>query len=233
VPPFVFSRSDFGFSAIFAILAGSLSFYLFGLIPRELYTSAGYDVWFEADLPRVHDTMISRWGLPRASLHPLFPILTYAPTTFLIKAGLEPLMAIRVIISLVSGLWGALCFLLLRSMDCQRFDAGLFSLVALSSASAVFFFAIPETFIVGSITILFALIWAASDERGQSSPIVEAVISAMTLGSSVTNWMFGLLLAVVRRPFFGQAIQVSVNALAICVLAWTVQKFIFPLAEFF
>lgn len=217
---------------VIALVGAVMSFVTSGMLPPELYGRGAFDVWFEADLPRIYEIMTSRYAPTRSSLHPLFPILTYAPTIVLERLGLEPLEAIRVVLALVCGAWSAFLFVLLRMIGCRRFDACLFVAVALASSTTVFFVGTPETFIFGSLAIVLALTWAAYDASGQRSALASAFVSAATFGITVTNWMFGVVSSFVRHPW-RRAVQITVNAFAIVVATWAAQKYVFPNSDFF
>ncbi|MEQ1574306.1 MAG: hypothetical protein ABL993_08675 [Vicinamibacterales bacterium] len=217
-------------SVLFFLAAAAGSFVLSGLIPPSVYDIGG-DVWFEADIERIYRVMTG-FGGNRSNYHPLFAICVMPPTTALIRLGLEPLVSIRIILALLCGLWSSLFFWLLRVIGCRLLDATIFSFLALVSASAIFWSAVPETFLPGSITIVLAFIWAAADERGVKSRLTEALVSAGTFAMSVTNWMVGLVSAFFRRPVH-DAIQISANALVITVIAWVAQKYVMPESEFF
>lgn len=226
-------RRDVALLLCVAIAASVVSWQLSGEIVPGMYDSDAYDVWFESDVPRVYENMTSRFTYSRSRYHPVFSILVLPPTTILTKAmGLEPLSAIRLLLAGACAVWAGGLFLLLRVVGCRRLDAALFTAVGLSSASVIFFFAVPETFLAGSLAIIAAVLWAAIDEDGERSRVVEAFISAGTLGISTSNWMAGVAMSFYRRRL-RDTIQISVNALAIVVLAWTLQKNVIPDSEFF
>jgi hypothetical protein len=226
-------RRDLWLAIAVAVVGAVGSLALSGQLPRELYESDSLDVWFESDVPRMYENLTSRRTYSRSTHHPVFHLGAVLLGTLLVKiAGIDPVTALRGLLALTCGLWTAGVFALLRAVGCRRGDAVLFTGVGLSSASAVFFFALPDTFLVGSLTIILALLWAAIDEPGQRSQIVEAFVSAGTMGVSLTNWMAGVLASFWRRPL-KQTLRICFGALAIVVLLWALQKTIVPNAEFF
>jgi len=68
---------------------------------------------------------------------------------------LEPITAVRIVIAAVALV--QLAVHLLRLIGCRQFDAALFSILAATSAAAMFWFVIPETYSFGSLSILLAL----------------------------------------------------------------------------
>jgi hypothetical protein len=206
------------------------SLVLSGLVPRELYDSQAGDFWFESDLPRVYRVMTSRWTAGRTAYHPLFPMIVYPPTKLLQFVGCDAIGAIRATLAIASGAWVIALFQVLRAIGLSRLASVVFCLLGLSSASAMFFFAVPESFLFGSLTIMFGLVWAFKDPGGLRSPLVEACVSAATASISVSNWMVGVIATFYRRQF-SQAVRVSAAALAILAASWTIEKLVFPKAD--
>jgi hypothetical protein len=94
----------------------------------------------------------------------------------------------------------------------------------------MFWLAVPEAAGLASVSVLAALSLAAWSARVPLS--VHVVVSAATLSITVTNWMAGLLVSFARLPW-RKALQVSANALCVVVVLWSVQRQIFPSADFF
>ena len=218
--------------ACLVVSVGVTSIVIAGSIPLFLLQSM--DFWFEADTIREVSNMTSTTDdHSRTSVHPLFSILAFTPV-FLVKHlfGIPTLQAVLYVTGLLGGLWSGTLFLMLRVMGCRSLDAGIFTLLSLSSASAIFWLPVPNSCTWGSWTIMLALILLLVDEQRRLGATAYVVASAFTLSITVTNWMSGLLATVARWPL-KQAIQLSVNALCLVVLLWGAQKFIFPSAQFF
>jgi hypothetical protein len=192
------------------------------------------DVWFEADVSRVFDNMTARFSNHfRSQVHPLFSLYGLGLThVFSSIPGVGKMSAVRMAIAATAALWMVLFFALLRTLRCARLDAAVFSLVAATSASAIFWSAVPETYLVGSATIIFVLLITALSERRDMPPWVDVAMAAVSLSMLVTNFMFGLISLGVRHKL-KVAAQLAANALVVVVLLWTVQKFIAPSAHFF
>ena len=192
-----------------------------------------YDVWFEADIGRVFDNMTNRSGNHyRTKVHPLFSLIGY-PLVFLLKfAGLDNITAIRIVILGVACLWISSLYILFRLMGLRRFDCTLFSILGATSAAAVFWFTVPETYSFGSLSILIALGLAAITEYRQVSQVWYVIVSALTLSFTTTNWLLGIVTTAVNHRW-KKALQITVNAFALVVILWTVQKVIFKSAVFF
>ena len=128
----------------------------------------------------------------------------------------------------VGGLWIGTLYVLLRLLGCRKLDASIFTLLGLSSASALFWLPVPNSYTWGSLSIMLrASCCSCFAEQHTVGAAAYVVASAFTLSVTVTNWMAGLLVTLVRWPW-RQAAQLSINALCLVVLLWGVQKFIFP-----
>lgn len=171
-----------------------------------------YDVWFEADIKRVFDNMTDRGGDHyRTKVHPLFSLVAF-PLVYLLKfAGLNNITAVRTVILAVAGLWISTLYILFRLIDIRRFDSTLFSILGATSAAAVFWFTVPETYSFGSLSILIALCLAAISEYRQVSQFWYVVVSALTLSFTTTNWLVGIVTTAINHRW-KRALQITVNA---------------------
>lgn len=217
-----------------ALAAGAATLVLFrSLDPRLLAWPAGNDVWFEGDLPAVFRNLLNRFSdQTRNGDHPLFPLFATVPVTALHHAGLSAHGAVGAFLSAVAGAWAALLFTALRLLHLRRPDALILTAAGCSTASAIFWLPVPESAGLGSVTILAILIAAALSDRRPLPEAAVAAASAFSLSVTVTHWFAGLLLAAARLAP-RRALQVSVNAFALVVLLWSVQRAIVPSAEFF
>ncbi len=192
------------------------------------------DFWFEADTLREVSNMTRIYDDHyRTSVHPLFSLLTFIPV-YGVRHGLSisPLQAVLLVTGVIGGLWSGTLYVLLRLLGCRKPDALVFTLLGVCSASALFWLPVPNSYSWGSLTIMLALVLLLLAEQRAFGAAVYVVASALTLSVTVTNWMAGLLVTLVRWPW-RQTAQLSVNALCLVVLLWGVQKIIFPSAEFF
>jgi hypothetical protein len=192
------------------------------------------DFWFEADTVREVSNMTRvNDDHSRTSVHPLFSLLTFVPV-YLMKQSLavSPMRAVLLMTAVIGGLWIGTLYVLLRLLGCRKLDASIFTLLGLSSASALFWLPIPNSYSWGSLSIMIALALLLFAEQRRFGAAAYVVASAVTLSFTVTNWMAGLLVMLARWPW-KQAVQLSINAFCLVVLLWGVQKFMFPTAEFF
>jgi hypothetical protein len=145
---------------------------------------------------------------------------------------LSPEAAVRVTIGGMSALWIALLYGVLRTVGCRRLDAVLFALVAGTSAGALFWTAIPETYLFSSTTILFTLLVAAWAQRRVIPVWLEVATAATALSMLLTNWMYALISMVTRRSL-RDVLQLAVNAFFVVTILWGLEKYMCESAQFF
>lgn len=189
---------------VLASLAGFAAYQGAQLInPIFTFDKQTGDAWFHTDTIRVFDDMaVYAADHYRTNVHPLFVLLALPPVYALkIGLGLDSVRAVHVVIALVAAVWIAVLFSVLRLIGIRRLDAVLFSIASATSASAIFWSTIPETYIFGSVTLLLALGIVAIAPYYHLSAIWYVAVSVLTLGITVTNWMAGILATIVfHRP---------------------------------
>lgn len=231
-------RPDLTAALLFVLTVAASGIYfhaLAGKIPTILYASDQIldNVWFEADLHRVFDNMTDRASDHyRTKVHPLFSLAAFPPVHTLTLLGLTKLEAVRLFVSAVAGLWAGLFLLTLRAVGLPRLDAALFTLLACSSAAATFYASVAETYLFGSITLLLVIAVAARAGAARAPRSIQTLVSASSLSMTVTNWMAGIVMAFTLNRTRSAA-AITRDAFLLIVIAWCIQKLIFPSAEFF
>ena len=225
---------DLTIVVVLAAIAGLASYQGAKLIDPIILHNDGVDSWFNADSPRVFANMSSRGGDHyRTKVHPLFSLMTEPVVHILNKVlHIQPDVGVRLVIAGVASLWIIVFYGLLRLIGCRRFDSSIFSVFAMTSAAAMFWFVVPEVYSFGSLSILLALVVVAWAERTIISHWWFVAVSSFTLSFTTTNWMAGIIAAFSNHPW-KRALQITVNAFCVVVLLWGVQKFLFPTAVFF
>jgi hypothetical protein len=217
------------------IAGGLYSTATFSRFDRRFFTAPiGNDVWFEADMPIVADTILHRWSEhhPRYAHHPLFALVTTVPAYGLRVIGVAEQPRLAAILGLSAALWSATIFALIRLVTPTTLEACVFTLLAHVSAAAVFWLPTTETVVLGSTTLLLPLVLLGSDARRRAADHWYVAASALSLSMTTTSWMAGIITtASARRP--RAALQITVNALATVVLLWGVQKTLVPPSQFF
>jgi hypothetical protein len=224
---------DVTVAAVVGVAAACASFWGAHFVPSVIVDKCYFDVWFNGDHPTVYSGMINRYTSHRSEFHPLFSLMT-TPFVYALKLGLriEPLTAVHTLMAGAAGLWSSGIYCVLRVMGCWRLDAGLLTLLAMSSAASMFWFVVPETWPFGSLSILFALGLVAVGECRRIAPGWYVVASAISLGTTVTNWMAGILAAAVKNSW-RDAFQITSNAFCLVMVLWCVEKIWFPDTKLF
>lgn len=203
--------------------------------PQELYDAEYMNSWFEADINRVYLNMTERVSLHyRTKVHPLFSI-TFCPAVYFFNRHLLHLpkaTVVHLILALNAFGWVVLCYAVLRMITGRILDSVCYTLLALSSSSVLFWFAVPETFPFGSLTILVAIAFAMYNRRRPPADWWYIVIGIITMSMTITNWMAGIIVTFCQKHY-KKAIQLTIYVFAAVTLLWGVQKMIFPSAEFF
>jgi hypothetical protein len=213
---------------VLATAAGAASFAGSRGLDAPLIKSIHWDVWFDADCPRVHCTTVEERGVHlRTGAHPLFKLWTYPPALALRRLGLEPLVADRLLRSLTAAACAAAFYVLLRLLGSRRPDSVLFTLLAAVSAAAVFWFTVPTTYPAGLLSMLLALLLVAVGTARLKSPVWDVPVNILTLSFTSTNWMAGLLVTFARWPI-RVALGVVVAAACFAATLMVIQNFCFP-----
>ena len=224
-------RVDLALGAALAICAGAASLAAQARINPHLYEFATWDVWFDADIPRVVANMVStESNHNRAKVHPLFSLTGFSLVT-LFRQVFDGLSALRATVALAAAAFVAAMFGCLRALGCRRLDTLLLLSIAVSSAAWWFWSCIPETFLFGAVTIAIGLWFVAVAERRRFGPLPFAAAGALTLSMTVTNGMLGAAAALAHHPR-RRAIAICAAAFGILVAVWVVQRFIIPSAQF-
>jgi len=232
--PRTLSFVDLTVGLVFALSVGAAIWSLQrSMDARFLTIPAGNDVWFEGDVPTVADNVLHRWSdQSRNARHPLVPLLATTSAYALRGAGLGDRSILALLSAAVGAVWVALFYLIARSLTVHRLDAIVFTLLVCSTSSAMFWLAVPETYSLGSLTLLAPLALCALDEGRRFGTAWYVAASAASLGVTTTNWMSGIFSVGGRWPW-RRALQITANALSIVVVLWAVQRLIFPTAPFF
>ena len=224
------SPGDWLIALALAVLAAAAVWFAACGLDELLVRGENHDIWFEGDCARVFENITDAKSVQsRAAVHPVFTLCMYLPVAVLRWAGLEPIVAVRVMRALTAAACLAVFYGLLRAMRCRRVDGVLLSLLAASSAGAMFWFAVPETYPAGLLTILLALGLAALSETRRLAPAWDVVVNVATASVTITNWMVGLLATVVRWPAKRALLLIVASAVGVLFLM-AVQHAFFPSA---
>ncbi|MEY2563722.1 MAG: hypothetical protein QOH88_1915 [Verrucomicrobiota bacterium] len=213
---------------LLAAIVASVSYRVSGLSSPAVRDG----IWFQADPVRVLGDMTDRFGNHyRIKVHPLFVLLTHPLVTLLrTLTGASALTAARLVTAFFAGVWVVLVFSLLRLLGCRQIDATIFAALGAVSAAALFWTGLTETYLLGSISILLALLAVQLPSSRKSFWITLA--SAFSLSVTITNWMAGLLATAVSFSWKRACVLVA-TAFCLVTILWGVQKFFYPQCPFF
>ncbi len=203
-------------------------------LPSSLLTDLyAQDVWFGSDIPTVFGNITSlNSDFGRNNKHPLFPILVFP---FVLIVGklfhLDPLASVRVISVGIAILWICALYALFRLMGCYRLDATLLSVLGATSSAAVFFLVVPESFSLGSLTIILGLAFIAVT---QYRPVTDAwyiAINIITVSITITNSMLGIFATLLNNRW-GKAFKIFGVSLLLATGIWILQRLAFSNSGF-
>jgi hypothetical protein len=184
------------------------------------------DLWFDADTQRVFDNLTDRYSDHyRTSVHPLASLLLSTPTIILKNLGFSPELAARFILAIGAGLLAATFFYLCNWVTGRAFDALVYTLLLMTSASFLCFGTVFELYAWGSFSILAALSSATVTGRYKGAALV--IGSAVSLSITVTNWMAGLAATYLSVPIKRAALY-SALAFATVAAFTAVQSNLYP-----
>lgn len=229
-----FSWIDGACAVALALAALTLLGALGRQLPLQLFERRNMDAWFQADVPRVLGNMVDRRTTHfRTKVHPVASIAVHPWVTALraVWPGTEAQAAMRFMM-LVGAVWVAGVYALGRLVGCGPPSALCWGLLGLASAAFHFWFVVPETFAMGSLTLLVVLLVAALAVRRPVSDRLLIAASAVSLSMTVTNWVAGLVLAAAQRPW-RRALRISAIALAIVAALAVLQRLLYSFSKLF
>ncbi|MEG4352946.1 hypothetical protein QUA74_24810 [Microcoleus sp. LAD1_D3] len=189
------------------------------------------DVWFDADIYNSFSRMTDQTsGHSKYYNHPLYPLLCLLPILKIITIfNLEPVKGVIALISVVSGLVIGTIFILFRLLGYQKIDAAIFSILTAITASARFWFVVPESFLFGGETILLVYCLVTVAGYRQLSPYWYMAGNVLTVGITITNLMAGII-ATISGNRWKQCLKIFAGSLVVFILLAIISKFLLPTA---
>ena len=190
-------RTDLALAAALAACAAALAWWGFGIAGPEMRDRRYMDLLFHSDGPRVFENLTQRNSShARSNVHPIYTLLGYGGVQILrLVLPVGPVTGARLFGALVAAGWITLLYALLRLSGLRRGDAGIFALLGLGSAAAVIWLSVPETYALGSASLMLPLLVLAA-ARYRPMPLWTWVLAgAASFAITVTNWMAGLAAA--------------------------------------
>ncbi len=219
------AKQDWVIALGFFALALSAVLFVTGSRATAIAEKALNSRWFEANSPLILGYMSDRsFDNSRVKLHPIFPLVTYPLISTITRIGkVSPLEAVWLLNAVTAGVWLGTLYLIMRLLDCRLLDSLLFTSIAASSGAAMFWFIVPETYPLGSLTLLLPLGLVALARHRRVPDWWFVTASAASLSITLTNWMAGLIAAFVCKPL-RRAFALSLAALAITAVLVLVQR---------
>lgn len=187
-------------------------------------------VWFSGESADVMNRVTAvRVDHNRTLHHPLMVSVLRGPTQgiFTLWPEAEAVDVMRLGLAAAAGAWVGGLFLMSRAIGCPLPDAALMALVGLASSAALFWSAVPEVAMFGAVTVLPAIVLAATAFARQRPDWVSVGVVAATLSLTVGNGVTGAIAAVMQHPW-RRALQVTVNAVCLILVLCGIQRIVFP-----
>ncbi|MEM5518138.1 hypothetical protein WNY37_14360 [Henriciella sp. AS95] len=225
------SRSDTLMALGFGLVGIAVSIWAFMQTGRAPDIHQMSSLWLQADVPRLAENMVSTAGNnSRTAVHPVLSILLYPFGKLLTVAGMDPLMAAKTLIVLIMGANAALFSLTVRLLGLPRLVVAAFTLLFIATASFMFWSGIVESFQFSGFALILSLFMMLRINTAHWGWWV--LVSLLSLGFLITNWVFGLIAMAVRlklKPF----VSVVIISLTAAVALSIAQNAAFSKASFF
>ncbi|WP_165073170.1 hypothetical protein [Paludisphaera rhizosphaerae] len=181
----------------------------------------------EADGFRVLGDSLDPEGVHwRLTVHPLYCLLVMPVARAFVALGASRLQAIWICNAATAAASVSLLYTIQRLLGSPRRAAVLVCLLALSSSSLLFWTTVPETYLLGALSLLACFATAAAAARGSAGDLWFLLSGIFSLGITITNWSAGIALAAFHRPLNRAAAIVAATA-AITIAGWFVEKALF------
>lgn len=222
---------------ILALLIASVTFFSVFTLYEEhqnILLYDGSDAYFEADTARTFNIMTDRNSVLhyRSSVHPLVSLQTYTPTFIIKNMGVGFPLAVKIVICFIASMWALCLYCLFRVIGNNLIQSTLLTLLGLTSAAGIFWLTIPESFALGSISIICTLIIAGISNHKKLDQKYFVFINIFSFSVTITNWMAGIA-ATLATHKIKQTIKICFVSLFIVTTLWGIQKIIFPYSTFF
>jgi hypothetical protein len=219
--------ADLAIACLMAVIGGLMAYLWARQLPPGLYDF--WDFWFQADLPLQYERAAERMTVAHETkLHPLFSLVVW-PIAQLLRSGLGigVVESMRGLVSLVAGAWCGLLYSTLRLMACRQLDALLLTGLAMTSATARFWWPVLETCQFAALGTLFTLLIAILAERRPVAGVWYVVANVLTVSFTITNWLTGLVATIVQQRR-QSALVIIIAAIGVVVGLYGVRTVVLP-----
>jgi hypothetical protein len=216
-------------AAVLGLLAADLYFAASQRLDKRLASPQAANLWFGSDIPYRLEVMRQPGGWENGGAHPLFPSIghLFLRTAALVSGQSDPMRQAGLAGGLAGGLFIAISYLVFRRMRLTRIDATLFTVIGATSAGALFWFPVPESFGLAGVGVALALLVAAVPR-----PSVQALAAGCAASASciLTNGVVGGLAVLAhnaRLSRWRRAVICLLLALGGMAAVWSVQEWWF------
>lgn len=223
------SRFDVIFAAITCMVPLGLVYLITSYFSDEIVARSLGGRWFQSDGWRAYDDMVSfAASHHRANLRPLFSLITIPSTGALMAVfGLSPIKAVWVFNAACFSAWSTAIFMTCRVIGIRAVYALSLTFLAISSAAALYWFIVPETYGLSSMFLVFMLLLAAIDARKSLGIFPWIVVGGLVAGTLISNWAALVALSLVLKNR-REAVVISTASLALFFCALVLQRAVFP-----
>jgi hypothetical protein len=209
------------------ILAFGFSGMLAAVFPNS--TRLEGDLWFGADIVSVIWRMTDPVLSGRLNVHPLFALVILPVVrplySLAMLAGFDKYVAMGIASQLVTSLSAGITWLLMYgisiNLGLSKIQAFILGLLFLSSSTFMFWWSTPESFPIGSPTILFPFLLLSLRVKSYKLWLLSLVASASI---TITNFSAGLAASCAQFGFRRPLIGLCGLALAVVGMLSIVQK---------
>lgn len=191
----------------------------------RLALAAPRDRYFQADCPEMLEDMVDLGGRHARGglLHPIFCGLALPSTNVLIKAlDVGWIEAVWILQGIAGAAAVALLYYTQRTLGVPRTGAALVGMLGISSAAFLFWQPLPETYPLGSLSLVVGFAVAARACRARIPAVVHVAAGTLGLGVTITNWMVALATLAVFEPR-RRAVVLAAATLAVVYGIWSVE----------
>lgn len=201
-----------------------------GALTHNLILQKNFDVWFDADAPAYYSALCSRWSPEhfRSRRHPLFPILT-TPLIWVVHKGsaIEYATIIRGLLAISSTAITLVMYMLFLHITRHSLTASLWTMLFQVSVAHFFWCAVPETFLLGSLSLVSPFLSLAIFARTRWEYPSLLLSTFFAFAVTVTNIMSGLACAIMTLPV-RKMWEMIKTTLCLSILGISVQSLVIP-----
>jgi len=219
-----FGRVDFAVATVLAAATVGVFLLIVAAFGDSLARLGITGQFLEADGYRIVGDMLDPEGVHwRLTVHPLYCLLIMPFARAFTALGASRIQAVWICNAATAAAAVSFLYAIQRLLGSPRRAAVLVCLLGLSSSSMLFWMTVPETYLLGALSLLACFATAAAAARGSVSDLWLLLSGVFSLGVTVTNWSAGMALAALHRPFVKAAAIVAATV-AITIAGWGVER---------